>query len=131
MNETLNLEEYRCRKCKRLFYIDATERNSLDLDFGCPYGCDDNGERERDIVAEIRETADGRVNDFRRIRDYRVTFSFLPTEFETFMGRSPQDQREFDAWACLVEEGLIDGSVDWKTLFQCACDSMRYLGGEE
>ena len=65
MNETLNLEEYRCRKCRRVFYIDATERSTLDLDFGCPYGCDDNGERERDIMAETRETADGRVNDFR------------------------------------------------------------------
>ena len=44
MNEaTLNLKEYRCRKCGRGFYVDEGERRDLDLDFGCPYGCDDNG----------------------------------------------------------------------------------------
>jgi hypothetical protein len=52
---TINLEEYRCRKCGRLFYINAVERNSLDIDFGCPYGCDDNGRHIRDIKARVNE----------------------------------------------------------------------------
>jgi len=47
------LEEYRCRKCGRVFYIDAAERSDLDLDFGCPYGCDDNGRYIRQIRAEV------------------------------------------------------------------------------
>jgi len=70
---TLNLEEYRCRKCGRVFYIDATQHHPLDLDFGCPYGCDDNGERERDMVAEIRETADGRTEG---LQDAPVAFAW-------------------------------------------------------
>ena len=54
MNEaTLNLDKYRCRKCGRLFYIDAVERSDLDLDFGCPYGCDDNGRHMGKVRAEI------------------------------------------------------------------------------
>jgi hypothetical protein len=68
MNETLNLEEYRCRKCRRLLYINAVEHSSLNIDFSCPYGCDDNGEHARDIVAQIKEEADGRVNDFQTIK---------------------------------------------------------------
>ena len=49
MRATLNLEQYRCRRCGRLFYINAMDRRDLDLDFGCPYGCDDNGRHVRDI----------------------------------------------------------------------------------
>ena len=55
MNQrTINLEEYWCRKCGRLFYINAVERNSLDIDFGCSYGCDDNGRHVRDIKTEVK-----------------------------------------------------------------------------
>lgn len=129
--EILNLEEYRCRRCGRLFYIDAVERSSLDIDFGCPYGCDDAGERVRDIVAQITEEANGRVNDFQVIKDYRVTLSFLPGEFELSMGRSPRDQDEFDAWATLVEKGLLNGHVDWDILYQCACEAMQDEGERE
>ena len=53
MNDaTLNLEAYRCRKCGRAFYIDGRERSDLDLDFGCPYGCDDNGRHIGAVRAE-------------------------------------------------------------------------------
>ena len=37
------IEPYHCGACGRLFYIDPRERTGLDLDFGCPYGCDDGG----------------------------------------------------------------------------------------
>lgn len=129
--ETLNLEEYRCRKCGQLFYINAVERSSLDIDFGCAYGCDDAGERVRDIVAQIKEEADRRINDFQAIKDYTVTLSFLPGEFEMSMGRSPRDQDEFDAWATLVEKALLNGHVDWDILYQCACEAVEHLGDEE
>ena len=59
MNESvptsLHLQEYECRKCGRLFYIGKADRSSLDLDFGCPYGCDDNGKLIRDIKAKVTE----------------------------------------------------------------------------
>ena len=51
---TLNLEQYQCRGCGRFFYINAMDRSSLDLDFGCPYGCDDNGKHVRDIDTEVK-----------------------------------------------------------------------------
>jgi len=41
---SLNLEQ--CRRCGGLFYINEMDRSSWDLDFGCPYGCDDNGKRQ-------------------------------------------------------------------------------------
>ncbi len=52
---TLNLQQYECRKCGRLFYINKMDKSSLDLDFGCPYGCDDNGKYVKDIKTDIRE----------------------------------------------------------------------------
>jgi hypothetical protein len=50
---TLNLEQYQCGRCGRLFYINEMDRGGLDLDFGCPYGCDDNGKHVRDIQTRI------------------------------------------------------------------------------
>ncbi len=55
---TLDLEEYQCRRCGRFFYINKADRNSFDLDFGCPYGCDDNGRHTRNIHAEVQEVKD-------------------------------------------------------------------------
>ena len=34
------------------------DRSSLDLDFGCPFGCDDNGRHVRDLHAEIKEVTE-------------------------------------------------------------------------
>ena len=31
------------------------DKSCLDLDFGCPYGCDDNGKYVKDIKTDIRE----------------------------------------------------------------------------
>jgi len=66
---TLELEQYQCRKCGRFFYINRMEKNSLDLDFGCPYGCDDNGRHVRNIKTEIRrvdEMPESKENGYER-----------------------------------------------------------------
>jgi len=55
---TLELEQYQCRSCGRLFYINAVDRSPLDLDFGCPYGCDDKGRHIRNILTNIKDVAD-------------------------------------------------------------------------
>jgi len=124
MNQA-TLEKYRCRKCGRLFYINAMERHPLDLDFGCPYGCDDNGERERDVVAEIKETADCGVNDSPGIRDYQVVLSFSREHFERSMNRRPRDQEEFDRWAFFMEKGLFEGNIDRGNIHACTQEAMR------
>ena len=41
----------------------------------------------RNIVAEVKETADGRVNDF-RIKDCHIVLLLSPEEFELSMGRT-------------------------------------------
>jgi len=56
---TMNLEQYRCLQCGRLFYINAMDRRELDLDFGCPYGCDDNGKHIRDIRTQVKGVSEG------------------------------------------------------------------------
>jgi len=129
MNQA-TLEEYRCRKCGRLFYIDGMDRHPLNMDFGCPHGCDDGSERMRDIVAEIKETADGRVNDF-HIRDYQIVLLLSPEEFELSMGRMPEDQEEFDRWAFFVEKGLLEGNIDWDNIRECTREAMLTAGERE
>ena len=129
MNQ-INLEEYRCRKCGRLFYIDAVDRHPLNMDFGCPHGCDDGSERMRDIVTEIKETADGRVNDLGGIKDHTVILSLSAAEFERARGRAPEDQDEFDAWAARAED-LLSASIDWNALCQCAHEAIQDAGEGE
>ena len=129
MNQpTLNLEEYRCRKCGRVFYIDAVDRHPLNLDFGCPHGCDDGSERMQDIVVETKEAVDGRVSDFSRIKDYETALSLSAEDFERSMGRAPEDQNEFDAWAAQTEDVLCD-LIDWNVVFECAHEAF-HDGGE-
>ncbi len=120
MNQ-LTLEEYRCRKCGRLFYIDAAERHALDLDFGCPYGCDDNGDRIRALTAGAEEAVGGSATG---IKDHRIVIELSEGDFESSMGRKARDQEEFDDWAYLVEKGLLNGHIDWDIVYECACDAM-------
>jgi hypothetical protein len=55
MEKTLVLEKYRCRKCGRNFYINKDDKEAWDLDFGCVFGCDDNGRHVRDIRIETKD----------------------------------------------------------------------------
>jgi len=119
--ETLNLEEYRCRKCGRLFCINTAERHPLDLDFGCPYGCDDNGERIRGTTAD--GTALGQ-DDRTGIKAHRIVIELCEGDFEGSMKRKPRDQEEFDKWARLAEKGLLNGHIDWDIIYECTRDAM-------
>ncbi len=127
--KTLNLKEYRCRKCGRLFYIDAVERRPFDLDFGCPYGCDDNGEHIRVIVIRADEMAVG-PDVGTGIKDHRIVIELCQGDFERSMARKPRDQNEFDDWAALTEKGLLNGHIDWDILYGCTCDAMQYKGDD-
>lgn len=120
--ETLNLEEYRCRQCRRLFYIDAVQRTSLDIDFGCPYGCDDNGERVRSITVGIEDPAVR--HDVTGIKDHQIMMELCEGDFEQSMHRKPRDQEEFDEWACLAEKGLLNGHIDWDIIYECTREAM-------
>lgn len=126
MNQ-ITLEEYRCRKCHRLFYIDPVERHPLDLDFGCPYGCDDNGDRFGEIRAERNVVT---TEPATRIKDHRITIELSEDDFEGSMGRRPQDQAEFDQWAALAEKGLLNGHIDWSIIRDCTREAMQGRGDE-
>jgi len=56
---TLNLEQYKCQTCGRLFYINQDDKTNWDIEFGCPYGCDDAGKRIRTIHTEIKRIIGG------------------------------------------------------------------------
>jgi len=58
VRKTLEIEQHQCRSCGRLFYINTMDKSWLDLDFGCPYGCGDNGRHVRDIKTEVEQVKD-------------------------------------------------------------------------
>jgi hypothetical protein len=126
MNESvgrmLQLEQYRCRKCDRLFYIESGDRAGLEWDFGCPFGCDDNGEYMCSIGSAIKKSTPAAARNEKasgRIRDHRIILQICPEEFELSMGRKPKSQAEFDQWAALAEKGLLNGHIDWDILYDC------------
>lgn len=128
------LEEYRCRRCNRLFYVESGDRGSMEVEFGCPYGCDDNGEHVCSLGSAIREVTQVAVEDCKtsgQIKDYRMILNFCSEEFELSMGRKPKSQAEFDQWAALAEKGLLNGHIDWDILYDCACDAMTNYRGDK
>ena len=54
----LELEQYQCRKCGRFFYIHKQDKSDIEFDFGCCFGCDDNGRHIRNIKTEIQQVYD-------------------------------------------------------------------------
>ena len=138
MNELVGrmllLEQYRCRRCDRSFYIESGDRGCLEWDFGCPFGCDDNGEHVCSLGSAIREITEAAARDDKtsgEIRDYTIILHICPEEFELSMGRKPKSQAEFDEWAALAEKGLLNGHIDWDILYECTCDAMTNYGGDE
>ena len=62
----------------------------------------------------------------KHIRAHQIVVELCADEFELSLGRKPQDQGEFDAWAWLVEKGLLNGHIDWDILYECACGAMPH-----
>jgi hypothetical protein len=117
-----------------LFYIESGDRGGLEWDFGCPFGCDDNGEHVCSIGSVIKESTSAPARnekDSERIRDHRIILHICPEEFELSMGRRPKSQAESDQWAALVEKGLLNGHIDWDILYDCTCDAMTNYGGDK
>ena len=54
IKKTFGLEEYECLACGRSFYIREGDKTVYDLDFGCPFGCDDAGKFARTVVAKAK-----------------------------------------------------------------------------
>lgn len=98
----------------------GAERCPLDLDFGCPYGCDDSGEHVRTVVAE----EGGEAVSMARIKNYRIVIEPSEVEFERSIGRKPRDQEELDSLEAPVEKGLRNGHIDWDLIYECVREVM-------
>jgi len=49
------LEQYQCETCGRFFYINKGDKSSFDINYGCPYGCDDAGSLIRILTVMVVE----------------------------------------------------------------------------
>ena len=58
------------------------------------------------------------------IKEYQIVLTFCVGDFGQSMGREPKGQEEFDEWAYLAEKGLLNGHIDWDTLYECTKDAM-------
>lgn len=108
------------------------DKSELDFDFGCPYGCDDNGKHVRDIETNITQVKDVPQSETNgddkmpnlRIKDYTITITLSEEDFRQSMGREPKTQEEFDKWAYLAEKGLLNGHIDWDIVYDCIKGAM-------
>ena len=51
--KTSHVAQCQCGVCGRVFYVNKNDKTSLDLDFGCHYGCNENDEGIRDAETEV------------------------------------------------------------------------------
>ncbi|MFH1616353.1 MAG: hypothetical protein ABIG61_14860 [Planctomycetota bacterium] len=128
MDESVScvLEQYKCRRCGRYFYVHKGSKRPMEFDFGCAFGCDDSGEYLRDIKAEIisaKLPLDNQQNK-KEIRDHRIIVNLSEGDFIESMGREPENQSEFNIWAQLAEKGLLNGHIDWGIIYECTKDAM-------
>jgi len=137
MNESvgrmLRLEQYRCRRCDRLFFVESGS-SGQERDFGCPDACDGSGQHVYSLGVEIRDVRKATTRNEKasgRIREHRIILQICPEEFELSMGRKPKSQAEFDRWAALAEKGLLSGHIDWDILYDCTCEAMTNYGGDK
>jgi hypothetical protein len=56
--------------------------------------------------------------------------SLSAAEFERAMGKAPENQQEFDGWAEQAEN-LLNASIDWNALCQCACEAVQNAGDKD
>ena len=55
------LEQYQCETCGRFFYINKGDKSSFDINYGCPYGCDDAGRHTRTLTVIVDAVEDAPV----------------------------------------------------------------------
>ena len=53
------------------------------------------------------------------IDSHIVTITLSENDFEKSNGRKPENQEEFDAWAEVIETGLLGTELDWKMIYEC------------
>ena len=56
------------------------------------------------------------------IDSYMITIALSENDFEKSNGRKPKNQEEFDAWAEVIETGLLGTELDWKMIYECTKD---------
>ena len=68
-----------------------------------------------------------------RIKEHRITIILTHEDFRQSMGRRAKSQQEFDKWAELAENELLNSHIDWDIIYECAGEAMRkeHAGGGE
>ena len=109
------LEQYQCRRCGRFWYIEKGDKSDFDMDYGCPYGCDDNGRHTRTITVRVMKDNPQRVDniDYRRctIDNLSLIFSIISEHLENPNGEFDEETDIVDAVERVIE-WLEEGQGD-------------------
>ena len=54
-----------------------------------------------------------------------MTIILTHEDFRQSMGRRARNQQEFDEWAELAENELLNSHIDWDIIYECAGETMR------
>jgi hypothetical protein len=130
-----HLIQYECETCGRYFYVKESDKSELDIEFGCPSGCDDAGKPVRKIVFETKSITDletGETTTHENISSTDEPIAKYTLGWESVkalcekrgidFGRLSEDQRsDIEHYA---QKGL-ESQIDWEIVIDCALQALK------
>jgi hypothetical protein len=129
-----HLIQYECETCGRYFYVKEGDKSELDIEFGCPFGCDDAGKPARKIIFETKSITDLRTGETATnenistdepIAKYTLRWEDVKAFCEKRgidFSRLSEDQRsDIEHYA---QKGL-ESQIDWEIVVECALQALK------
>jgi hypothetical protein len=130
-----HLIQYECETCGRYFYVKEGDKSELDIEFGCPFGCDCAGKPVRKIIFETKSITDLRTGETTTLKDLSSTdepiakYTLGWEDVEAFcekrgidFSRLSEDQRsDIEHYA---QKGL-ESQIDWEVIIECALQALN------
>ncbi len=130
-----HLIQYECETCGRYFYVKEGDKSELDIEFGCPFGCDDAGKPVRKIIFETKSITDLRTGKTTThesisctdepIAKYTLRWDDVKALCEKRgidFSRLSEDQRsDIEHYA---QKGL-ESQIDWEIIIDCALHALK------
>ncbi len=130
-----HLIQYECETCGRYFYVKEGDKSELDIEFGCPFGCDDAGKPVRNIIFETKSITDLRTGEITThenksstdepIAKYTLGWEDVKAFCEKRgidFNRLSEDQRsDIEHYA---QKGL-ESQIDWEIVIDCALHALK------
>ncbi|WAM22646.1 MAG: hypothetical protein OI715_00705 (plasmid) [Candidatus Methanoperedens sp.] len=130
-----HLIQIECETCGRYFYVKEGDKSNLDIEFGCPFGCDCAGKPVRKIIFETKSITDLRTGETTThenisstdepIAKYTLGWEDVKTFCEKrgidFSRLSENKRSDIEHYA---QKGL-ESQIDWEVVIDCALQALK------